>query len=234
MTRSEGDAAIATLKRAVERYPDYGPAHSMLAFMLLLSQLTGWNTDELSGKQAAALAKRAAELDDSDPWAHMALGYLAFSMRRTDEAVEEFQHALELNPNFAAAHGYLGFALAMAGRADEAIPHCEQAIQMSPQDPQNAIFNTATAVAHYLAGRYPEAVVFGRKALQQRTQFTSGHRIYVASLAQAGQIDEAHEALIRLKEVFPDITIAWIERYVPYTAGTMPKFLEGMRKAGLE
>jgi hypothetical protein len=70
--------------------------------------------------------------------------------------------------------------------------------------------------------------------LQQRTQFTSGHRIYVASLAQAGQIEEARESLLRLKEVFPEITIAWIEQYVPYTARTMAKFLEGMRKAGLE
>jgi len=234
MTRTEGHAAIATLKRAIERYPDYGPAHSMLAFMLLLSQLTGWNRDESAAKQAAALAKRAAELDDSDPWVHMALGYVAFSMRRTDEAVEEFRQALELNPNFAAAHGYLGFALAMAGRSDEAIPHAEQAIQMSPQDPQNAIFNTAIAVALYLAGRCPEAVAFGRKALQQRTQFTSGHRIYVASLAQAGQVEEARESLSQLKEAFPEMTIAWIERYVPYTAGPMAKFLEGMRKAGLE
>jgi adenylate cyclase len=234
LTRSEGDAAIATLRRAIERYPDYGPAHSMLAFMLLLSQLTGWNRDESTAKQAAALAKRAAELDDSDPWAHMALGYVAFSMRRTEQAVEQFRQALELNPNFAAAHGYMGFALAMDGRSDEAIPHAEQAIQMSPHDPQNAIFNTAIAVAQYLAGRYPEAVVFGRKALQQRTQFTSGHRIYVASLAQAGQIDEARESLKQLKETFPEMTIAWIERYVPYTARTMPKFLEGMRKAGLE
>src|SRR5215475_13584729 len=97
MTRAEGDAAIATLRRAIERYPDYGPAHSMLAFMLLLSQLTGWNKDESLPNQAATLAKRAAELDDSDPWAHMALGYVAFSMRRTEEAVEEFRQALELN-----------------------------------------------------------------------------------------------------------------------------------------
>ena len=59
-------------------------------------------------KDAATLASRAAELDDSDPWAHLALGYAAFLMRRTDEAVEEFQRALEINPNFAAAHGYLG------------------------------------------------------------------------------------------------------------------------------
>jgi adenylate cyclase len=234
LTKADGDAAIGILKDAVERYPEYGPAHSMLAFMLLLSQLTGWKIDPMLGKQAASYAERAAELDDRDPWAHLALGYVALSNRRTDEAVEEFQRALELNPNFAAAHGYLALALGLAGRSDEAIAHGEQAIQMSPQDPQNAIFNTAIAAGHYLAGRYPEAVVFGRKALQQRTQFTSGHRIYVASLAQAGQIDEAREALKRVKSVFPEMTVAWVKQYVPYTAEPMEKFLEGMRKAGLE
>ena len=64
LTKTEGDAAITMLWRAVERYPDNGPAHSMLAFMMLLSQLTGWNIDEALGKQAATLAARAAELDD--------------------------------------------------------------------------------------------------------------------------------------------------------------------------
>ena len=66
---------------------------------------------------------------------------------------------------------------------------------MSPHDPQNAIFNVGLAVAHYLAGRYTEAVSFGRKAVQQRAGLTGGHRIYFASLAQAGQIDEARAAL---------------------------------------
>jgi tetratricopeptide (TPR) repeat protein len=234
LTRADGEAAIAILRRAVERYPDYGPAYSMQAFMLLLSQLTGWTIDESLGRQAVTLAERAAELDDSDPWAHLALGYAALSRRRTDEAVEEFQRALELNPNFAIAHGYLAMALALDGRSEKAIAHAEQAIHMSPHDPQNAIFNMSIAVAHYLADRYPEAVAFGRKAIQQRTQFTSGHRIYIASLAQAGQIEEAREALARVKELFPEMSIAWIKQYVPYAAGPMNKFLEGMRKAGLE
>ena len=234
LTKADGEAAIAILRRTIERYPDYGPAHSMLAFILLLSQLTGWKREEALGKQAASLAERAAELDDSDPWAHLALGYVALSRRRTDEAVEEFQRALDLNPNFAVAHGYLAMALALDGRSEKAIEHAEQAIHMSPHDPQNAIFNMTIAVAHYLAGRYPDAVAFGRKSVQQRTQFTSGHRIYIASLAQAGQIEEAREALARVKELFPEMSIAWIKQYVPYTSGPMDKFLEGMRKAGLE
>jgi tetratricopeptide (TPR) repeat protein len=185
-------------------------------------------------KQAAPFAARAALLDDSDPWAHLALGFLAFFKRRTDEAVDEFQHALELNPNFAAAHGYLGWALAFDGRVDQALAHLELAIRMSPHDPQNAIFNTGIAVVHYLSGRFAEAIGYGRKALQLRPGFKASNRICVASLAQAGQIDEARAALAHLKQLHPDLSIAWIEQCVPYTPVPMAKFIEGMRKAGLE
>jgi adenylate cyclase len=234
LTKNEGEAAIAILKKAVERYPDYAPAHSMLAFAMLVSRLLGWTLVAPQVKEAVTLAKRAAELDDSDPWAHVALGYGAHMMRRTEDAQREYQRAIDLNPNFAAAHGYLGFTIAMAGRSDEAIVYLKQAMRMSPQDPQNAVFNNALAVAHYLAGRYTEAVRFSGKAVQQRDGMTSAHRLHIASLAQAGQVEEARMALQRLRELQPNISIAWCEQYVPYTPDQMPKFLEGLRKAGLE
>jgi TolB-like protein/Flp pilus assembly protein TadD len=234
LNKIDGEAAIKILIRAVERYPDYAPAHSMLAFMLLLSGYLGWSSAGPQTNEASRLAARAAELDDSDPWAHLALGYVAYSRRRTDEAVEEFQCALDLNPNFAAAHGYLGWALAFDGQSEQAIAHLQEAIRMSPHDPENAIFNGGLGAAHYLAGRFSEAIRFARKSLQQRSGFTGVHRLYVASLAQAGLLDEARAALERLKELQPDISIAWIEQYVPYTPGPMAKFLEGMRKVGLQ
>jgi len=234
LTKDESQAAIAVLRQLVERYPLYAAAHSMLAFFLLVSRQGGWHMMEPQVTQAATLAARAVELDDSDPWAHLALGFVAFTRRRTDEAVEEFQRALDLNPNFAAAHGFLGCTLAFDARSDQAIDHIEQAIRMSPHDPQNALLNAALAAAHYQAGRYADAVGFGRKAVQQRFELTNGHRIYVASLAQAGRIDEARAALARLQELHPENSIAWIERNVPYTPGPMAKFLEGFRKAGLQ
>ena len=236
LTKDEGEAAIAILRRAVERYPNYAPAHSMLAFMLLISGYAAWTLSELEPqvRQAETLATRAATLDDSDPWAHLALGYVAFTRRHTEEAVQQFQRSIDLNPNFAAAHGYFGWALALDGQSDRAIPHLEQAIRMSPHDPQNAIFFVGLAASHYLTGRYIEAVNFGRKAVQHRSTFTGGHRILCASLAQAGQLSEARVALQRLKELQPEISTAWIEKYVPYTQGPMEKFLEGMRKAGLQ
>jgi TolB-like protein/class 3 adenylate cyclase/Flp pilus assembly protein TadD len=234
LTKTEGEAAIAMLKQAVERYPEYAPAHSMLAFAMMVSRLLGWTLIAPQVKEAATLAARAAELDDSDPWAHLALGYAAHTMRRTDDAAQEYQRAIDLNPNFAAAYGYLGLTFALAGRSDQAIAHLEQATRMSPHDPQNAIFNMALAVAHYLAGRYTEAITFGRKAVQQRDGITAGHRIYVASLAEAGQLEQARRALQHLRELQPNISVAWCEQYVPYPPGPMAKFLDGLRKAGLE
>jgi adenylate cyclase len=230
LTKTENVAAIALLKRAVERYPDYAPAHSMLAFMMLVSGHLGWSVEE----QAAALAARAAALDDNDPWAHLALGYAAFVRRQTSVATAEFRRAIALNPNFAAAYGYLGWALAFDGQSDQAIAHLEEAIRMSPHDPQNAVFNAGFAAAHYLAGRYAKAVEYSSTALQQRSAFTAGYRIHCASLAQNGQSDEARAVLARLKELQPDVSIAWIKQNVPYQPGPMAKFLEGMRKAGLE
>ena len=118
LTKTENEAAIALLKRAVERYPDYAPAHSMLAFMMLVFRAISAGALK---KQAAALAARAAALDDNDPWAHLALGYAAFVRRQTNVATAEFRRAIALNPNFAAAYGYLGWALAFDGQSDQAI-----------------------------------------------------------------------------------------------------------------
>jgi len=234
LTKAETEAAADILKQAAERYPNYGPAHSILAFVLLISGYLGWSILEQQLHKAARLAARAAQLDDSDPWAHLALGFVAFVRRQTNVAALEFRRALELNPNFAAAHGYLGWTLAFDGQSEEATKHLQEAIRMSPHDPQNAIFNTGLAVTHCLTERYAEAVEYSSKALQQRSAFTAGYRIHVASLAQNGQIAEAREVLALLKEMHPDLSIAWIEKNVPYTSGPMVKFVEGMRRAGLE
>jgi hypothetical protein len=45
---------------------------------------------------------------------------------------------------------------------------------------------------------------------------------------------EARAALNRLKELQPGISIKWMEQHVPYQSEPMVKFVDGMRKAGLE
>jgi TolB-like protein len=233
MTTSESETAIKLLRSAVQRYPDYGPAHSLLAFALSVSSHQGWIPESDDYSYSAELARRAAQLDNEDPWAHLALGYLAFTNRQTDESVRAFKKALELNPNFATAHGYLGAALALDGRSDEAIRYLELALRLSPHDPMKARFYSGMCAAHYLAFRYDEAVEWGRNAMSERPDAPALGRILCASLAQAGRTEEAKEAMVTLRTLQSNLSIAWIEQHVPYTERAMPHFIEGMRKAGL-
>lgn len=241
MNENESLAAIELLRRAVRQYPDYGPAHSLLAFVLLVSGHVGWTkdgtgypfSDDLKG-EAATLAHRAAELDYDDPWAHLALGNYCFAERRTEEAVHEYLKAIDLNPNFAIAYGSLGRALVFDGQSEDAVSYFEKALRMSPHDPLIAIFYSGMGTAHYYAHRCDEAIEWSRKAIRERPGYTAAHRILCASLAQAGKTEETMAAAATLRQLQPNISIAWIERNVPYTPRAMPHFLDGMRKAGIE
>jgi adenylate cyclase len=233
VTGPDVEAAIDQLKEAVQRYPEYAPAHSMLAFCLVLTGHFGWLPIYEVPQLALESARRAIELDDNDPWAYLAMGYVAFVRRQTDDAAGHFARATQLNPNFAAAHGYWGYALSFDGRSDEAIERMSLAMRMSPHDRQNSIYMGGMAVAHYLAKRYDEAVMWARKAVQQGPSMTAPHRILCASLAQAGHGEEARRVLERVREMQPYISVEWVERMVPYTPTQLPHFVEGLKKAGL-
>jgi TolB-like protein/cytochrome c-type biogenesis protein CcmH/NrfG len=241
LTSKESQSAIALLEEAVEKYPDYGPAHGLLAFALLVSGHVGWipetgdprHTTELVHR-AGELARRAVELDYEDPWAHYALGNYCFIERRTDEAVREYLKAIDLNPNFAIAYGSLGRALVFDGQPEDAINYFQKALRMSPHDPLVAVFCSGMGTAHYYAHRYDEAVEWCRKGIRERPGYTAVHRILCASLAMAGRTEEAEAAAATLRRLQPDISIAWIEQHVPYTPRAIPHFLDGMRKAGFK
>jgi adenylate cyclase len=234
MTPADSEMAIALYREAVRHHEAYAPAHSMLAVALLMSGFIGWTAMPTHLKDAADLAARAAKLDGSDPWAHLALGQLATMRKQTDIAVAAFQRALELNPNFAAAHGFLGYALALDGQSERALEHLTQALSLSPHDPQNIVFMIGFGQACYQARRYGEAVKYTQSVAQQRPEHFGAHRQLCASLAQAGRIEEARATLERLKELQPNVSLAWVNQNLPLTPEAMKHYLDGFRKAGLE
>jgi tetratricopeptide (TPR) repeat protein len=234
MTPADSEAAIALYREAVKQHNAYAPAHSMLAFALLMSGFIGWTSMTANLKEAADLVVRATALDDSDPWAHLALGQLATMRRQTDTAEYEFQRALKLNPNFAAAHGFLGYALALDGQSERALENLNQALSLSPNDPQNIVFMIGLGQAHYQARRYDEAAKHTHNALQQRPEHFGALRQLSASLAQAGRIVEARAMLERLKHLQPDVSLAWVKENLPLGPDAMAHYLDGLRKAGLE
>ena len=210
LTRSDHEAAVAVLKRAVDSYPDYAPARSQLGFCLVFAAHMGWSDRDEGLSAGHRHALRAVALDDRDPWGHIALGYWAMMERRTEESIAAFRGALNLNPNSVAGHCYLAHILAFAGRDREAIEHAETAIRLSPLDPEMALFLGPVSVAHYVAGRYAEAVRYASDTLRLRPDFQGMQRLHCASLAQAGRIDEARTLLASILRQQPQLSVEWI------------------------
>jgi TolB-like protein len=234
LTRPDYETAIDVLERAVKAFPEYAPARSLLGFCLVFAAHMGWIDRDHGLVTGRRHALRAIALDDRDPWGHIALGYWAMMERRTEESIAAFRRAVELNPNSAAAHSHLSRGLAFAGQDREAIEHGEDAIRLSPLDPEMALFLGAIAVAHYAAGRYAEAAQRTTEALRLRPGFQGAQRLRCASLAQAGQVEEARSFLATIRRDQPQLSIDWIRASVPYqTPRLLERFVEGMRKAGL-
>jgi TolB-like protein len=235
LTRADNEAARNALHRAVERYSDYARAQSLLAFCLVFAAHNGWIDRDEGLRTGREHVMRAVALDELDPWGQIALGYSSMMERRTGESIAAFRRAVNLNPSSAAAHCYLSHGLAFDGQDREAIAHGEEAIRLSPLDPEMAMFLGGIAVSHYLAGRFQEALQYSSELLRLRPGFHGAQRLRCASLAQLGRLDEAREALAALQREHPELSIAWIKASVPYqTPELMERFLDGMRKAGLE
>jgi TolB-like protein/tetratricopeptide (TPR) repeat protein len=235
LTREDNEAARDALARAVAAYPDYARARSLLAFCLVFAAHNGWVNRDEGLKTGREHVLRAVALDELDPWGQIALGYSSMMERRTEESLAAFRRAVNLNPSSAAAHCYLSHGLAFAGQDVEAIAHGEEAMRLSPLDPETAMFIGGIAVAHYVSGRYAEAARFSEELVRLRPGFHGAQRLRCASLARVGRVEEARAVLVELRRAHPELTIAWIRASVPYqTPELMERFLDGMRKAGLQ
>ena len=226
--------AIGYLETATERYPQYAPAYSMRAFVLLFSAHIGWRDLASVRDEVEKLANQAVDLDDQDAWAYVVLGYMHFMNRETSAAINQFTHAIELNPNLASAYGWRGFTRAHAGLSEEAIEDGNTAFRLSPKDPQNTIFHASIGLAHFFAGRYDDCLEETQKIMRRRPGFVSGQRMLCVVLARSGRIEEAKAQFKILMELQPNISASQLRRTLPYPSPELlEQFVGGLVIAGL-
>ena len=74
VTRGDSEVAVATLARAAQAYPDYSPAHSLLAFCLSFAGHMGWRDREEALRESRSHSATALQLDPTElvgafgPW----------------------------------------------------------------------------------------------------------------------------------------------------------------------
>jgi adenylate cyclase len=143
------------------------------------------------------------------------------------------EKALILDPNSAWAWNRSGWLESYLDRPDTAIEHFERALRLSPFDPMN--FNAFIGIggAHFVAGRYPETVLWAEKGLLEQPSATWVYRSLVPAYVFLGREAEARVGLSRLLQEYPDLTISKVMSAMVYSQPTLDRHAEGLRMAGM-
>jgi len=230
---AEDNAAARTLfQRAISIDPQFALAYAGFARTYYWDLLLG--SAEPDREEARQAARRAVELEPDEAEAHLACGYVDYTILEIESAIPEFETALRLNPSYAPAYHYLATALIHTGRVEEALPHLFTAIRLSPRDPEIALFHARLSLAYLYLRRHEESVEWGRKAVRLPRIQWPAHCFLAASLAHLGRMGEAKQALEDLLAFRPGITADYVRTHLPAVVQeNFDHLLAGLRKAGL-
>jgi len=186
--------------------------------------------------EAVRLAKGAIDAGKDDPDALWMAGWtLSHLGGEPAMGANVIDRALTLNPNCAHAWMARGLVSIFQNRPDGAIEALERAIRLSPLDPWGSrVFTSLMALAHFAAGRYEQAIQWADRSLAAQPGYRTGLMAKVISSAQLGRVDEACDALSRVLELEPGLTIArWKAPAPPFPPELLARYEDGLRKAGL-
>jgi adenylate cyclase len=234
-TAEDNAKALDFLQRAIELDPNFASAYAGLAFALYYHVILGFSGDRDSDlARAFDAGKTAVMLDDSDPFAHVALGRVHTVRGEHDMAIAACDRAIALNPNYASAHFGRAHSLWHTGRAEEAIASHDEAMRLSPRDPLMWAFMASKAIALILLGRYDEALTWAQKGQGQPNTAIWAHLPEVSALGLLGRTEEARAALERLQRLKPDVSVSFVGQTLTFTrTADREHFVSGLVKAGL-
>jgi adenylate cyclase len=232
-TREAVAQARAMYQRAIELDPNYAVPHAGLAATAVSNYVSDWADDpgaELD--QAERWARCALELDDSEPFAHMALGHVMLWRRDHDGALAEFRRMLELDPNFAQGYATTGLVLMYAGYAAEALGRFATAMRLDPHYP--GIVLHYVAQANFSLGNYGTAAKQLIERIARTPATDSSRMLLAACYGHLGRIEDARAAWAELLKVNPGFSLDQRARVLPYKdPRDFARIAEGLAKAGL-
>jgi TolB-like protein/class 3 adenylate cyclase len=235
--RQANGEALRLFNSAIELDPDFASAYGRAAFCYVIAKINGWISDtENAIAEVKRLAQRAVELGKDDAIALGAGGNaLAFVVRDLGVGAGLIDRALVLNSNLAEAWNFGGWVKIWLGEPEAAIERFARAMRLSPLDPWLLGMRAGTAYAHFFLGRYDEAASWAAMALQDNPHYQPGLRIAPASNAMAGRPEQAHKAVVRLRQLNPTLRVSNLKDVLgPYQqAKHVEQYQEGLRRAGL-
>jgi TolB-like protein len=189
--------AEAYFKRSTTLDPQWADPWSALGDLYFTLAFYGWRPLEEAMPEARAAARKALELQPSDPIANAVLGVIS-ALHDYDwkDAAERFRlvHASEsVSPS---SRLYEMFYLLTLGQFEDARQEISKAME---QDPLNSFWRSRLAWTFLCAEKYEETIIESKKALAFDDKNYQARMMIALSLTFTGK---QSEALVEAEEVF--------------------------------
>ncbi len=202
--------AVAVLRSALSKQPDYLPARLRLA-----ESLIGIDNLEESEKIYQGVLEREPNVAE----AYYGLGRIAFARKETDSALKYHQKACELFPDYGAAHYALAIVYRNLGDREKAKEHFDlnkkfQTASPPLQDPllaaisdlnEGAFYHLKKGVGLGAAGRIDEAIAEHERALEIDPKMVQAHLNLINYYGRTGRLDRAEEHYAAALELNPNL-----------------------------
>jgi len=235
-THEANDEALRHFARAIELDPEFAAAYGMAARCYSQRKVSGWMADRSQEiGEAERLAKRAAALGKDDAVALHAAGMaLAYVVADLDGGAALIDRSLALNPNLAWGWLFSGWVRVWRGEPETAIEHVGRAMRLSPHDPHFYNMQAAQAAAHFFAGRHEEAAPLAEAAARDQPNHIIAACIVAANASKAGWLDQAQQAVARLRALEPTLRTSNLRDLLPlHRSEDLARLADGLGKAGL-
>jgi tetratricopeptide (TPR) repeat protein/predicted Ser/Thr protein kinase len=241
-------AAIDYFNQSLKKDPNFALAYTGLADASL--RMYSVKKDASWSEKALTAARRAAEINDNLPEAHMTLGTVYSATGQTNQAIAELKRGVELAPNSDEAYRRLGNAYTAVGQKDLAIETLEKAGEINPYYWGNA---NSLGQAYNSFGDNERALKEFQKVVQLEPQNANGYNNIGAAYFNLGKYEESIAAYKKSLELRPDAqtysslatSLFYLKRYSeaipmfekavemnPSDHGLMGNLADGYRGAG--
>lgn len=236
LDRAEFDLAIERFRRAIASDPGYALPYAYGALWHSIRVMQGWAREgEDNQGEVARLSHAAIERDPMNATALALGGHVrALLFRDLDGAMALHERAISASPSSAVAWVRSSPTYSYRGESAEARMRAEEGLRLSPLDPHIFFAHSTMALACYTEGDHETAVAFARRAMTENPRFVANLRVLAASLAAAGQGEEARAIGAALLRLQPNFRVGEFCRGYAYREKARLEALERhLRAAGL-
>jgi adenylate cyclase len=227
--------ASAMFDKALAADAGYAPAIGALAlvyfkeFYLHRGSLRG----DAALTRVFDTGQRSLALDPTSAGAYYAIATTYLFRHQFSEAIEMLRRIIARTADDADLQARLGEVYAFAGDPAKAVETLQRIMRLNPYHPPGVLAYLGRA--QLMLGRLDDAAFAAETCASRAPEYRPCFEVAAVAYAEKGMADKASAAVSRLRQVDPEFTLATAPSVMPFqNPDDLTRFLDGLRKAGLE